>query len=246
MSRLTRVFAAAMSILLVVPLAASGDIVRFSNGTLQDQNDLFFDVNLGAIGELDVGTSVPSGPMIDHSGNYYIFNGTVTWTESPLVLDRPQPNGKAIGDFGGGGVFSAVGTLSDSMYSPIFTGTLISGTVPAFTLEETVNPDSNQLASEFLIYLDNPTGGLVDGIPWTDYFGYSHTLTILNPAIRPQWAEVSTSPGGLPLTDFTTSLAAGAGSQIFLLGELPEPASVLLVSLAAVSLWPARRRKARS
>jgi hypothetical protein len=50
----------------------------------------------------------------------------------------------------------------------------------------------------------------------------------------------------MDLADFTASLSANAGSQIQFWGDVPEPASVLLVSLAGMAMWPARRRKTRS
>lgn len=243
MSRIARlsIFVAVVS--LAIPVTASA--AYFQTGVLQAQDDLFYDWDVDTqVGVISTTVSTPGGVFWDWDGTMYQFSGSTTWVSSYLEEDRSQANGKAIGDFYAGGTFTVTGTLMNlNVGQLIFNGTLLSGDMPAFTLEELVNADSNQLGSSGFIYLQNLSGGLVDGIDKDGALPGTELLTILNPNIRPVWQEVMTNPGGGPLEHFYVDLGAGAGSQIQLWGDMPEPASVVLVSLAGALLWPARRRK---
>jgi hypothetical protein len=225
--------------LLFVSVSAQGAF--FATGTLNADDDLFFNTALGTQGELDVSAFTPGGIMFDYSSNFFQFSGSMTWTGTALVNDTSMPNGTARGDFDGNGHFTVTGTLNSLMYGPIFNGILIEGDIPASVFQELVNANSNQFGSDAFIPLQNPAGGLITGIDIDGALPGTELLTILNPQIRPVWAEVATVPGGDPLSDLTMDLSAGAGSQIQLRGDLPEPATVLLIGLAAPLL--ARRRK---
>jgi hypothetical protein len=246
MSRIARYSLLAAIVSLSIPVAASA--AYFQVGTLQAQDDLFYNWNAGTQqGVINTSVSTPGGVFLDWDGTAYMFSGTTTWVSSYLEQDRSQGNGKAIGDFYAGGTFTITGTLMNlSVGQVIFTGTVLSGDVPAFTLEELVNANSNQLGSVDFIYLENISGGLATGIDKNGPLPGTELLSIVNPRIRPKWTEVMGNPGGGPLVNFYESLGAGAGSQIQLWGDVPEPASVALVSLAGAFLWPARRRKVRS
>jgi hypothetical protein len=247
MFRIARLSMLAAIVSLAFPVAASA--AYFQLGTLHAQDDLFYHWDADTLeGVIDTSVSTPGGVFLDWDGTPYSFSGTTTWVSSYLEQDRSQGTGKAIGDFYAGGTFTLTGTLMNlSVGQIIFNGTLLSGDVPAFTLEELVNASSNQLGSLDFIYLENITGGLVTGIDKNGPLPGTELLTIVNPHIRPKWTEVMGNPGGGPLVNFYESLGAGAGSQTQLWGDyVPEPASVALVSLAGALLWPARRRKVRS
>jgi hypothetical protein len=165
--------------------------------------------------------------------------GTLHWAGNPLVSDNSDfsdpANGLAIGVLGptmsgspeDGYNFSLTGKLYDSMYNLIVGEVLLfEGTTSGFTFRETGDNNNNMETGGPIVI--TPTGG------WLYDQGY------LYDAYEMALHAVPCTQMGGPVQDFDSDIMLGDSIQ-FNMYAVPEPASIGLLSLAAVFVLRRRR-----
>jgi hypothetical protein len=155
--------------------------------------------------------------FVEPSG--FFTPGFVSWTGNPLVADT-SAGGLASATFGPGGTLSITGTVYDVTFTPLFTGTLLSGTVSGFSVFEPAGGgDFLDIDSGDFPIFTPVSGPLVDG-----------TVASMSLPFELRFTIAGAQQGGGPLEDFQTGVQAISSFQ-FQMNAIPEPGSILLLAL---------------
>ncbi len=191
-------------------------------------SSVLFDQSDGPNGATDVSAFLGGVSFFDFSFTTsfdIVDGGSFVWTGNNLTADTSDGFGLASGAFSGGGTLSLSGDLTN-FGLPVTSGSLLTGTVSAFTLNE------NSAAENFLDSAGatfTPTGG------WL--FANGHVVNPYTFSV----SIIGATQGGGGVEDFQSDVQFTQSSTWGMI-EIPEPSSIVLLAGLGMGLLIRKNR----